>query len=197
MRSLLSSSLIALLAFASAPAAAATWTIDPAHTYAGFAVEHMMVSKVRGAFSDVSGTIELDPANLAATKAKATIQVVSVDTRNDKRDEHLRSPDFFDASKFATIEFQSKSVKNVTKTGFQLVGDLTIRGVTKEVTLDVVGGTTEHKDPWGNVKMGLSATTKLNRKDFGLVWNQTLEAGGMLVGETVEITLDIEAAKAK
>jgi polyisoprenoid-binding protein YceI len=194
MRSLIALALVGAL---SSSANAATYTIDAAHSYAGFAVEHMMVSKVRGNFSDISGTIELDPANLGATKATASIKTVSVDTRNTKRDDHLKSADFFDATKFTTIDFKSKSVKNATKTDFQLVGDLTIHGVTREVTLDVTGGTTELKDPWGNVKIGLSGTTTINRKDFGLVWNQTLEAGGLLVGEVVEITLEIEAAKAK
>lgn len=194
MRSLIA---LALFGALSASANAATYTIDAAHSHAGFAVEHMMVSKVRGSFSDISGTIELDPNNLSATKANATIKVVSIDTRNTKRDDHLKSADFFDAEKFTTIDFKSKSVKNATKTGFQLVGDLTIHGVTREVTLDVTGGTTELKDPWGNVKIGLAGTTTINRKDFGLVWNQTLEAGGMLVGEQVEIALEIEAAKAK
>jgi polyisoprenoid-binding protein YceI len=185
-----------LLALLPAPWAA-TYQIDTAHTYAGFTVEHMMVSDVHGAFSDVTGTILFDAAKPADTKADVSINTASVDTRLQKRDDHLRSPDFFDAVKFPAMTFKSKSVKNPSKGTFQLVGDLTIRGVTKEVVLDVKGPTPEYKDPWGNTKIGFSATGKINRKDFGLNWNQALEAGGVLVGEEVAITIEVEAAKQK
>jgi polyisoprenoid-binding protein YceI len=186
--------LTAVLALASA-AFGATYEIDNGHTYAGFTVEHMMVTDVHGAFTDVAGTLQHDASKPADTKADVVIQAASIDTRLQKRDDHLKSPDFFDVAKHPTLTFKSKSVKNAAKGAFQLVGDLTMHGVTKEVVLDVKGPTPEYKDPWGNTKIGFSATTKVNRKDFGLNWNQTLEAGGVLVGEEVEIELQVEAAK--
>ncbi|MFZ5477465.1 MAG: YceI family protein [Myxococcota bacterium] len=184
-----------LIALITALASAATYEIDPGHTYAGFSIEHMMVTDVHGAFTDVAGTILFDPAKVSETKADVTIQATSIDTRLQKRDDHLRSPDFFDVAKFPAMTFRSKAVRNPAKGAFQLVGDLTIHGVTKEVVLDVKGPTPEYKDPWGNTKIGFSATTKINRKDFGLTWNKALEQGGLLVGEEVAITIEVEAAK--
>ncbi len=191
MSSIRALSLLAL-ATLSLPAAAATYEVDASHSRVGFSVQHMMMTDVRGEFATVSGKVEFDAANIAATKVNATIGVTSVDTREQKRDDHLRSPDFFDAAKFPSMTFASKSVKNVAADGFDLVGDLTIRGVTKEVTLRVAPFSKELKDPWGNIKTATRATGSINRKDFGLVWNQTLDAGGLLVGDTVKIELDVE-----
>lgn len=187
---------LALFTLLVAPlAGAATWEIDSAHSGAHFSVRHMMVSNVRGDFGKVTGTVVFDAKNPKAAQVNATIDVSSINTREPKRDEHLRSPDFFDAAKFPTITFKSKRVEQAGEGKYKVVGDLTIRGVTKEVTLDVEGPAPEAKDPWGNVKSGATATTKINRKDFGLAWNKVLETGGVAVGEEVKITLDIELNK--
>lgn len=186
----------ALALFAlSTPAFAASYTVDPSHTRVGFSVAHMMVSTVRGEFGTVAGTVEWDPANVAATKVDAKVTVTSVDTRDAKRDDHLRSPDFFDIAKFPEATFKSKSVKNITATTFDLVGDLTIHGVTKEVTFTVNKLPAERKDPWGNLKTGTRATTVINRKDFGMVWNKDLDGGGYIVGDEVSLELDVELLK--
>ena len=171
------------------------YKIDGSHSKAGFAVKHLMVSTVRGDFSKVSGTIVYDEKNPAATKVNASIDVTAVNTNEPKRDEHLKSPDFFDVAKFPTITFVSKSAKK-TADGIAVTGDLTIHGVTKEVVLNVDGPTAEVKDPWGNVRRGATATTKINRKDFGLTWNKALETGGVMVSEEVSITVDVEGVKA-
>jgi len=171
------------------------YKIDGSHSKAGFAVKHLMVSTVRGDFSKVSGTIVYDEKNPAATKVNATIDVTAVNTNEPKRDEHLKSPDFFDVAKFPTITFVSKSAKK-TADGIAVTGDLTIHGVTKEVVLNVDGPTAEVKDPWGNMRRGATATTKINRKDFGLTWNKALETGGVMVSEEVSITVDVEGVKA-
>lgn len=188
---------IALFALSTLPALAATWTVDAGHSRVGFAIDHMMVSTVRGEFGTFSGTMEYDPANVAATKVSGVVTVSSVDTRDTKRDEHLKSPDFFDTTKYTEMKFVSKSVKNITDADFDLVGDLTIHGVTKEVTLKLTKPKPEMKDPWGTVKTGLSATGTINRKDFGLTWNTALDGGGYIIGETVTLQLDIELAKSK
>ena len=183
---------------ASAPSAfAATYDIDPAHTRVGFSVSHMMVSTVRGEFGTVSGTVEWDPAKVAATKVDAVVGIASVDTRDPKRDDHLRSPDFFDATKFAEMKLVSKAVKNITPQGFDLVGDLTIRGVTKEVVFKVKTLPGERKDPWGNLKTGTHATATINRQDFGVNWNTALDGGGVVVGDEVTIELDVELNRKK
>lgn len=171
------------------------YKIDGSHSKAGFAVKHLMVSTVRGDFSKVSGTIVYDEKNPAATKVNASIDVTAVNTNEPKRDEHLKSPDFFDVAKFPTITFVSKSAKK-TADGIAVTGDLTIHGVTKEVVLNVDGPTAEVKDPWGNMRRGATATTKINRKDFGLTWNKALETGGVMVSEEVSITVDVEGVKA-
>jgi polyisoprenoid-binding protein YceI len=187
---------LALLALvgATAPAFAASYSVDPAHSRVGFSVTHMMVSTVRGDFGTASGTVEWDPANVKATKVDARVGVTSVDTRDQKRDDHLRSPDFFDAAKFPEMTFKSKSVKNIGKDTFDLVGDLTIHGVTKEVTLTVKNLPEARKDPWGNMKTGTHATGTINRQDFGMTWNNALDGGGYIVGDDVAIELDIELA---
>lgn len=182
------------LAFA-APAFAASYTLDAGHTRVGFAVTHMTVSTVRGEFTSVSGTVDYDPANLAATKVSAKVGATSISTRDTDRDDHLRSPDFFDVAKYADLSFVSTAVKNPTAQGFDLVGNLTIHGVTKEVTFHVKPFSPEVKDPWGNLKVGTSATTVINRKDFGLVWNKQLDSGGYIVGDEVTIDLDVEMGR--
>lgn len=183
------------LLFATSSAFAATYQVDASHSRVGFSVSHMMVSTVRGEFGTVSGTVDWDPKNVAATKVEAKVGVTSVDTRDQKRDDHLRSPDFFDAAKFPEMTFKSKAVKNVTKDGFDLVGDLTIRGVTKEVTFKVANLPAERKDPWGNFKTGTRATAVINRQDFGVSWNTALDGGGYIVGDEVTIELDVELGR--
>ena len=181
----------------SAPAMfAAEYKIDPAHSSAEFSVRHLMISNVKGQFSKLSGEIVYDPANPSAAKVDAVIDTTTVDTREARRDDDLKGPHFFDVTKFPTMSFKSTHVE---KSGEQLLvkGDLTLHGVTKEVTLTVDGPTPEMKDPRGNVHVGASATTHINRKDWGLVWNAALESGGVMVGDDVKITLDIEAVKAK
>jgi polyisoprenoid-binding protein YceI len=143
----------------------------------------------------VTGTVEYDLENVAATRVNATIGVTSVDTREPKRDEHLRSGDFFDAAKFPTMTFASKAVKNASDKGFDLVGDLTMRGVTQEVTLRVAPFTAEYKDPWGNIKIGTSATGSINRQDFGIRWNKALDGGGYILSDDVRIELDVELGR--
>ncbi|WP_373998053.1 YceI family protein [Bdellovibrio bacteriovorus] len=169
--------------------------IDPSHSTANFSIKHMMIAKVHGGFEKMSGTLEFDAANPAASKVEATIEAASINTREPQRDAHLKSADFFDVEKFPTITFKSKSVKVAGEGELKVLGDLTIHGVTKEVNLDVEGPTAEMKDPWGNIKVGISATTKINRKDFGLTWNAALETGGILVGDDVTISLDVQFVK--
>ena len=178
-----------------APSLAATWNIDSAHSSAQFSVKHLMIATVRGEFSKMAGTIEFDGKSIASIKVDATIDATTVTTREPKRDAHLKSADFFDVEKFPTIIFKSKKAVAAGPGKFKLTGDLTMHGVTKEVTLDVDGPTTEIKDPWGNVKIGASATTKINRKEFGVSWNGNLDNGGVVVGDEVTITIDLEAAK--
>ena len=180
------------LVFAAAGAAQNVYTIDPAHSAAQFSVRHMMISNVKGEFGKLSGSVVYDPGNLAASRVEATIDVNSLNTRVEQRDKHLKSADFFDAAKFPTLTFRSK---RISKTGGKLLvkGDLTMHGVTREVTLEVEGPTPEMKDPMGTLRVGASATTTLSRKDWGLTWNKALEAGGVIVGEEAAITLDIEA----
>ena len=188
--------LFATIALAGATFGQATYTIDGAHSAAQFSVRHLMVSNVRGAFSKVAGTIQYDARNLGASKVEATVDINSVDTREPKRDEHLKSADFFDAAKYPTMTFKSKQV---SKAGDKVLvkGDLTLHGVTREVTLTLDGAPQEVKDPWGATRIGTQATTKINRKDFGLLWNKNLDGGGVMIGDEVSITLDIEAVKAK
>ena len=174
------------------------WELDPAHTTVEFSAKHMMITTVKGRFSDVSGTIEADEAHPDRSTAEVSIDAASIDTRNEQRDAHLRSPDFLDVDNNPVIAFRSKRVKGAAgKAGdeFEVVGDLTIHGSTKEVTLDA---TYEGKirDLEGKERAGFSATTKIDRRDFGLVWNQTLEAGGLLVGNEIAISIEAEAMEA-
>ena len=175
--------------------AAVTYEIDPAHTAAHFSVRHMMVSNVRGEFSKVAGTVTFDAANPAASKVEGSIDVASLHTREEQRDTHLKSPDFLDAAQYPTIQFSSTSVAPDGHDEYLVKGNLTIHGVTREVTLHVEGPTPEAKDPWGGVRAGASATAKINRKDFGLSWNLALETGGVLVGEEIKINLEVELTR--
>lgn len=176
-------------------ASAATWTIDPEHSNIGFKVKHLMVSNVKGNFEKHSGTVEIDDKNITKSKVEVSIDTNSINTGVQKRDEHLRSADFFDVAKFPTMTFVSKKVAKAGKDRLKVTGDLTLHGVTKEVVLDVEGPSKESKDPWGNIRKGATATAKINRKDFGLNWNKALETGGVLVGEEITINLEIEMIK--
>jgi polyisoprenoid-binding protein YceI len=175
---------------------AITYQFDPAHSSANFKVRHMMISNVRGEFGKLTGTVTHNTDNPAASSATAEIDVASINTREPQRDTHLKSPDFFDVEKYPTITFRSKKIEPAGPSSHKVTGDLTIRGVTREVVLNVEGPTLEHKDPWGNIRSGLEATTKISRKDFGLIWNQALETGGVLVGDEVEISIDAELIRA-
>lgn len=173
---------------------AAEYQIDPAHSAAQFAVRHMMVSNVRGEFTKLSGKVIFDPQNLAASSVEAVIDAASLSTREAQRDTHLKSPDFFDVAKFPALTFKSKQIYRANGQ-LLMKGDLTMRGVTKEVVMTVDGPTPELKDPWGNLRIGASATARVNRKDWGLNWNAALEAGGVVVGDDVNITIDMEAIR--
>ena len=168
-----------------------TWTIDPMHVEIGFAIRHLMISTVRGRFGSASGVVVFDEASPSSSKVDVSIDVASVDTRQEMRDNHLRSADFFDVANYPVMHFVGKRVEGDVKKKFRVTGDLTIRDITREVTLDVTneGMTT---DPWGNQRVGVSATAKINRSDFALTWNQALETGGVLVGEEVKLSIDAE-----
>jgi polyisoprenoid-binding protein YceI len=172
-----------------------TYQIDPAHTSAQFKVRHMMIANVKGEFDKVSGTVNFDPANPSAASIEASIDVASISTRDEQRDADLKSPNFFDVEKYPAITFKSKKVTATSGDSFTVVGDLTIHGVTKEVDLTVEELTDEAKDPWGNLRRGASARTRIHRKDFGMTFNMALEAGGFLVGEDVDLTIDVELVR--
>jgi len=181
---------------ATAPAVITTWNIDPAHSSAEFKVKHMMISNVKGAFKGISGVLKLNEADPARSSIEAAIPVASLSTGDEQRDGHLKSPDFFDADKFPTFTFKSSEVERTEPGEHAVVGELTLHGVTRAVSFAVEGPSAPGKDPWGNTRIGLSATARINRKDFGLTWNSALETGGVLVGEDVAITLDIQFIKA-
>jgi polyisoprenoid-binding protein YceI len=174
---------------------AAPWEFDPDHTGVHFKVRHLMVSSVRGEFEKVTGKIVYDEADVTKSTADIAIDAASINTRVAKRDEHLRSPDFLDAAKHPAITFKSKRIEKAVNGTLKITGDLTIRGVTKEVALTVEGPSPAIKDPMGYSRIGGQATTKISRKDFGLVWNAALETGGVVVGDEVEITIDVEIYK--
>ena len=184
---------LALPAFAFAT----TWNIDPDHSNVGFKVRHLMVSNVRGSFEKLNGSVDINDKDITKSKVSVTIDTASINSNVQKRDEHLRSADFFDVAKFPTMTFVSKKVAKAGKDKLKVTGDLTLHGITKEVVLDVDGPSKESKDPWGNMRSGAVASTKINRKDFGLVWNAALETGGVAVGEEVTISLEIEMIKGK
>ena len=172
-----------------------TWQLDPAHTNIEFAVKHLMIATVRGRFGGIQGTVQVDEANPRSAKVDVTIDVASVDTRQEQRDAHLRSPDFFDVAQYPTIRFVGKTVEGDPRSEFRLIGDLTIRGVTKQVTVSVTNEG-QGADPWGNLRAGFSASAKIDRRDFGLTWNQALETGGLTVGHEVKLTIDAEFYRA-
>lgn len=171
---------------------ASTWVIDPEHSNIGFKVRHLMVSNVKGSFDKHTGTVDINDKDITKSKVEVSIDTKSINTNVQKRDEHLRSADFFDVAKFPTMTFVSKKVAKAGNDKLKVTGDLTLHGVTKEVVLDVEGLSQESKDPWGNIRRGATASTKINRKDFGLVWNKALETGGVVVGDEITITLEIE-----
>jgi polyisoprenoid-binding protein YceI len=172
-----------------------SWNIDPVHSVAEFKVKHMMITNVKGQFTGVSGALSLDENDLTLSHVEATIDAASINTREPQRDTHLKSADFFDVEKFPTLSFRSTDVSRNADGDLTVAGDLSLHGVTHKVTFEVEGPTPPAKDPWGNTRVGLSATTKINRKDFGLTWNAALETGGILVGDEVTITLDVEFIK--
>ena len=184
----------ALAAALSLPAAAATstWQIDPNHSSAQFAVRHLAISTVRGAFTKVSGTVQFDDRDTSKSSVEVTIDAASVDTRVPDRDKDLRSDRFFDAEKYPTLTFKSTKVEQVETGKLKVTGDLTIHGVTKQVVLDVEGPTAAVKDPWGNQRAAANASTKINRQDFGVKWNAKMDNGGWVVGDDVAITIDVE-----
>lgn len=187
--------LIAAVLAAPTGALASTWQIDPAHTSAQFAVRHLMVSTVRGQMGKVSGVVTLDDTDLTKSSIEASIDVNGIDTREPKRDDHLRSADFLDVAKYPTITFKSTKVEKVADDHYKVTGDLTLRGVTKSVVLDVTGSPKPLHDPMGNVKVGGSAATRINRQDFGVSWSKSLDGGGVVVGDDVDITIDVELVK--
>ena len=175
---------------------AATWKSDPKHASVQFAVRHLMVATVRGTFDKFDVTATIDENDISQSSVEATIEVASVNTRNEKRDNHLRSADFFDVAKHPTITFKSKAVEKIQDHTYKVTGDLTLMGVTQEVVLNVSGSPKAIQDPWGNSRLGGAATTTINRTDYGLTHNTVLESGGVAIGEEIEITIDIEFVQA-
>jgi len=173
----------------------ATYQIDSQHTGAHFKVRHMMISNVKGEFSHITGSAEFDPSNLAASHVEATIDSATVNTREPQRDSHLKSRDFLDVARYPKITFRSTRIVSAGEDCCEVIGDLTIRDVTREVTLHVESITPEIKDPDGLLRRGASATTRIARKDFGLTWNAVLESGGFVVGDDVDITIDVELVR--
>jgi polyisoprenoid-binding protein YceI len=183
------------LAGAPVLAQAAAYDIDPSHSSATFKVRHLMVSNVRGELGRISGKVVIDEGDVTRSTVEASIDASTINTRDEKRDEHLRSPDFLDVKKHPTITFKSKRVRKGRGTALLVTGDLTIRGVTRETTLEVDALAPEVRDPWGNLKRGASATTKINRKDFGMSFNIPLDGGGVVVGDEVSINLEVELGR--
>ena len=173
-----------------------TWNLDPVHSLAEFKVKHMMISNVKGQFTRLSGLITLDENDITKSQVEASIEAASINTSDAQRDAHLRSADFFDVEKFPTLSFRSTSVTAKSGGELAVAGNLTVHGVTRPVQFNVEGLSSPAKDPWGNTRLGLSATTRISRKDFGLTWNTALETGGILVGDDVSITLEVQFIKA-
>lgn len=186
---------IALISCTAGLAATSTWKFDPIHTAAQFSVRHLTISTVRGAFSKVTGTVELDDQDVRKSKVDVSIDVSTVDTREPARDKDLRSDHFFDVEHFPTMTFKSTKVEQAGAGKLRVTGNLTIRGVTKEVVLDVDGPTAPIKDQYGNQRAAVNATTKINRQDFGVKWNATIDGGGVVVGDEVNINVDAEMVK--
>jgi len=173
----------------------ATWQMDPDHSSFQFKIRHLTVSNVKGDFNKSRGVVTIDDQNITNLKVEVFIDAASVNTGHAQRDQHLRGPDFFDVTKYPTITFVSKKVIKADMDRLKVVGDLTIHGVTREITVDVEGPTPEVKDPWGNFRRGATATTKINRRDFGLTWNKVLDTGGLVVGEEVNIYVELELVR--
>jgi len=171
------------------------WKIDPVYSTAQFKVRHMMISNVKGEFTSLSGDLQLDLGDLSRSKIEASINAASINTRDAERDAHLKSPDFLDVEKFPTLTFVSTHVSKKSATDFAVTGDLTIHGVTRKVIFDFEELSAPQKDPWDNLRIGLSGTAKINRKEYGLNWNAALETGGFLVADEVSITLDVQFVK--
>jgi polyisoprenoid-binding protein YceI len=199
MKNWISRTLIALVLVSAAPLAASadTWQIDPVHTTVGFSVRHMTISTVRGQFNKVADTITANDNDPATAVIEATIDTASIDTYSPDRDSDLKSANFLDVAKYPTMTFKSKKIEAAGPGKYNVVGDLTLHGVTKEVTLAVEATGAPIKDPWGNMRAGATATTTINRKDFGLTWNKMIEAGGAVVGDAVAVEIDVEAVKKK
>ncbi len=176
--------------------ATTTWNVDPVHSNAQFKVKHMMISNVKGEFSAVTGSLTLDTSDITKSRVEASIDATTINTRDPQRDAHLKSPDFFDVEKFPTLTFKSTRVSKESDGVVAVTGDLTIHGVTRNVVFELEGPSAPMKDPWGNTRIGLSALTRISRKDFGLTWNASLETGGILVGDEVTIILDVQFIKA-
>ena len=172
-----------------------TWKIDPAHSSAQFVVRHMMITNVRGGFSGIQGTVVYDPDDLNASSVDVTIDTNTLSTGDATRDSHVKSAEFLEVEKYPTITFKSKKIAK-DGDGLKVTGDLTIHGVTKEVVLNVEGPSEEQKDPWGNIRVGASATTKIKRSDFGLTWNAALETGGIMLGDDLKLEVDVSLIKA-
>ena len=178
---------------APATGAKTTWKLDPSHTAVEFSAKHLMITTVKGRITDVEGTIVIDEKNPMNSLVEATLKAISLDTRTDQRDQHLRSADFLDVEKYPEIKFRSTRIEG-SRQEFKLIGDLTIRDVTREITLDVQFEG-ESKDPWGGERAGFSARGKIDRRDFGLTWNQALETGGLVVGNEIKLSIEVEAIK--
>jgi polyisoprenoid-binding protein YceI len=172
-----------------------TWNIDSTHSVVEFKVKHMMISNLKGHFTGVTGALSLDEADLTQSSVEAAIEIASIHTLDEGRDAHLKAADFFDAEQFPTMKLKSTHIAVKADGELVVTGDLTIKGVTRSVQFAVEGPSPATKDPWGNTRIGVAATTKINRKDFGLAWNAVLEAGGLMVSEEVSITLDLQFVK--
>lgn len=197
MHRLVLSTLAAAALATSALAQSTTWNLDPAHSSIGFGVRHMMVSTVRGQFGKFTGTVTGDPAKPTEAVIEVTIDAASIDTQNEKRDEHLRGADFFDTAKYPTITFKSKKIAAGANGTYTITGDLTMHGTTKEITLTVADFAKPIQDPMGNLRGGAHVTGKIDRQDFGISYSKAMDAGGLMVGNEVTIAVDVEATKAK
>lgn len=195
MKNIIRICMTAALFLLPAMAFASTWQIDPVHTNIQFTVRHLMISNVKGVFHKFNGTFEIDDKDITKTKASATIDTASIDTGIEKRDEDLRSANFFEVVKYPTMTFESKKFTRVGTNKFQMTGDLTMHGVTREVVLDMEGLGTIVKDPWGGMRRGATLVTRINRKDFGLTYNKVLETGGVMVGDDVAVNIEVELVR--
>jgi len=180
---------------AAAPSPVTSWEIDPVHSTAQFKVRHMMISNVKGEFTAIRGSVQIDSADVTRSSAEGSIDAASINTRDAQRDGHLRSPDFLDAEKYPTLAFRSTRISRGSDGTLEASGELTIHGITRPIVFAVEGPTPETRDPWGNTRIGLAAEATIDRKDFGLTWNSALETGGVLVGDKVAITVDLELVK--